>query len=449
VILLHKRGEIRRNKIEAILTVNRRQFIKTSSASALMAGMFTVAFAKGKEDPAVGLPLAPWRKGHYQVHFIHTGAGESTFHIFPDGTTMLLDCGDMDWGEELKHLYVPRLPNASRHAAEWVARYVKRVNPSGDHVDWLHVSHLHRDHMGHARWIAGRDNRLGLDYFLSGFTLAAEQLHFSRAIDRGYPDFSDPVPYVEDHDRMVEHLKNLYTYLGKRDGLVHEKFKLGAVDQICQLKNPVDGFHVRNICVNGRIAMPDGTVVDPLHQSDGTFIKVARSAWVENPLSCGCVFSYGKFRYYSAGDFSQRLEFPDGTEVYPEKFIGKAAGKVNVAKLNHHGHHCMERECVCELAARVWIACVHDQHHVTEDTMSRIADRNIYSGERIICPTVFTAERRAADFDKPWYKDVASPTYCGTHIVLDVPPGGETYSLTFVPAVDESMKVSSVMRFIS
>ena len=39
--------------------------------------------------------------------------------------------------------------------------------------------------------------------------------------------------------------------------------------------------------------------------------------------------------------------------------------------------------------------------------------------------------------------------YCGTHIVLDVPPGGETYSLTFVPAVDESMKVSSVMRFIS
>lgn len=428
--------------------MNRRKFV-TGAASAALLGAYRTAFTAGTEDAVVGKHLAVWQPGRYQVHFIYTGSGESTFHIFPDGTTMLLDCGDMDWGEELKELYVPHLPDASRHAGEWIARYVKRVNPQGDRVDWLQISHLHRDHMGHARWIAGRDNRFGLDYFLSGVTLAAEQLHFAHAIDRGYPDFADPIPYVEDHDRMVEHLRNLYTYLGQRDGLVHEKFNLGATDQIRQLKKPVADFHVRNVCVNGRIALPDGTILDPLHQKDGTFIVCKCSNWIENPLSCGCVYSYGKFKYYSAGDFSQRLVFPDGSETWPEKLIGKATGKVNVAKINHHGHHSMPDECVRDLAARVWVACVLDQHHVTEDTMSRLADRKNYPGERLLCPTIFTAERCAEDKDKPWFKDVAPETYCGTHIVLDVPPGGETYSLSFVPAADESMTVKSVMRFTS
>ena len=430
--------------------MNRREFVRGAAAAA-MAGAFREAFAPGTSDSAAGRRLAAWERGHYQVHFIYTGAGESTFHIFPDGTTMLLDCGDSDWGEEYKHLYVPRLPDTSRHAGEWIARYVRRVNPNGDLVDWMQVSHLHRDHMGHARWIAGRDARLGLDYFLSGFTLAAEQLHFRHAVDRGYPDFSDPVPYVEDHDRMVEHLRNLYTYLGKRDGLVHEKFRLGAVDQIRQLRSPVDGFHVRNICVNGRIAMPDGTVLDPLHKPDGTFITFKKSNWIENAMSCGCVYSYGKFRYYSAGDFSQRLVFPDGSETWPEKLIGKAAGKVNVAKLNHHGcPWTAPREFVRDLAARVWVGCVLDaQYHVHEETIETLADRSVYPGDRIVCPTVYVEERRGKERGKPWFGIVPEETYCGTHIVLDVPPGGETYSLSFVPAVDESMTVRSVMRFVS
>ena len=36
--------------------------------------------------------LKSWKLGEFQIHFIHTGAGESQFLIFPDGTTMLLDC---------------------------------------------------------------------------------------------------------------------------------------------------------------------------------------------------------------------------------------------------------------------------------------------------------------------------------------------------------------------
>ena len=43
-----------------------------------------------------GAQFVGWTKGHFQIHFTYTGASESMFLIFPDGTTMLIDCGDFD-----------------------------------------------------------------------------------------------------------------------------------------------------------------------------------------------------------------------------------------------------------------------------------------------------------------------------------------------------------------
>ena len=37
--------------------------------------------------------LSPWQEGFLDIHHINTGAGDSTFFVFPDGTTMLLDAG--------------------------------------------------------------------------------------------------------------------------------------------------------------------------------------------------------------------------------------------------------------------------------------------------------------------------------------------------------------------
>ena len=48
----------------------------------------------GKNHPLAGKKLPPWKPGEFQVHFIYTGVAESMFWILPDGTTMLLDCGD-------------------------------------------------------------------------------------------------------------------------------------------------------------------------------------------------------------------------------------------------------------------------------------------------------------------------------------------------------------------
>ena len=138
-----------------------------------------------------------WEPGEFQAHFIHTGVAESVFFVFPDSTTMLLDCGDQASITRGKFA-VPALPGPERLAGEWVARYVRRANPNGAEVDWAVVSHFHSDHVGTPSWqkfpwFPDEPDRLeGCPR--CGFALAAETLRFRRATDRGWPDYDDPMP---------------------------------------------------------------------------------------------------------------------------------------------------------------------------------------------------------------------------------------------------------------
>ena len=59
-------------------------------------GDWQKAYARGTKEAGVGQPWHGWKPGQFQVHFIYTGVAESMFIIMPDGTTMLLDCGDHD-----------------------------------------------------------------------------------------------------------------------------------------------------------------------------------------------------------------------------------------------------------------------------------------------------------------------------------------------------------------
>ncbi|TWV96895.1 hypothetical protein [Chitinophaga pinensis] len=40
--------------------------------------------------------LDPWNKGNLDIHFINTGRGDCAFMIMPDGTTMLIDAGELN-----------------------------------------------------------------------------------------------------------------------------------------------------------------------------------------------------------------------------------------------------------------------------------------------------------------------------------------------------------------
>ena len=158
--------------------MDRRTFLETA---ALGTGAFLVTgclgewealFAGGMRDDSVGKALPKWRRGQFQVHFIYTGACESLFLVFPDGTSMLLDCGEMDT-LGLGWRAVPRLPDHSRLAGEWIARYVERVNPHGRDVDYMMLSHYHCDHAGSETTYSFDKAGETLPYALSGFGEAA------------------------------------------------------------------------------------------------------------------------------------------------------------------------------------------------------------------------------------------------------------------------------------
>ena len=418
------------------------------AAASAWAG-FAQAFADGTHDATVGKPWQGWTKGRFQVHFIYTGVAESLFLIFPDGTSMLLDCGDHA-ALTRRHLAVPVKPNPGRLAGEWIARYVKRVNPSSAAVDYMLLSHYHSDHCGTPNWQSRAPGapRQKAGYYRSGFGLAAEQLTFRTAIDRAWPSFDDPIPKIDGPDRELEHMKALYALLQKRDGLRIEKFRLGATDQIVPLRDPsaCTGFSVRNICANGRIAARDGTVRDLY----ADFIARARPRTLnENGMSLGMLIRYGDFRFFTAGDFSDNVPNADKTRTAVENELASVVEKVNVAKVNHHGHFSMPEKLVRALAAQVWVGCTWDTLHMVDPVCARLADRNLYPGDRVICPGVFPQSRREEDAGKAWTKDVAPASFACGHIVLDVPPGGKDYTISYLSADDESMTVKSVMKFSS
>lgn len=390
---------------------------------------------------------AAWRPGHYQAHFIYTGRGESVFHLFPDGTSLLVDCGDSMRFHQTP-AEVPLLPDLSRRAGEWVARYVARVNPKGRDVDYFHLSHYHEDHGGGARYHGARVDAPTGAYWLCGLADAARFLRFGRVVDRAWPTFDDPLDALKtSRDGTPGNVRAVYAHLAA-GGTAVARFRLGARDQFRQLDaaRARPGFEVFNLCANGRFVRRDGSVCD-LYAAR---VKGGAAALNENGMSCGFVVTYGAFRLFSAGDFSDRVRLPGGAERQSEDLLAEAVGPVDVAKMNHHGHHAMFPALVRALRARVWTACVLDQQHVTDDTAGRLADRALYPGARTILPTYMPLRRPATPFGRAFLSDVPQVVRdAPCHLVLDVPPGGETYTLSCLSAADEAMRLKAVFGFFA
>lgn len=394
-----------------------------------------------------GNRLPDWVKGQFQVHFIYTGVCESMFIILPDGTSLLLDCGDQDAlgrGE----LSVPVLPSPERHSGDWIMRYVERVNPRGGEVDYMMLTHYHHDHGGWGEWYDRILEKDGNPYPLSGFSQAAETLHFSKAIDRAWPSYDDPIPLVEGERqwKVQQHMKMLYDWKTRSEGLKMERFQLGATDQIamCHQASEYPDFHIHNITANGRILCKDGSIRDLYKER---IEREGLKTLNENGMSLGMIFQYGDFRFYSCGDFSDNWNLPDGSKFYTEDALAREMAPVHVAKINHHGYKSMTRELVSSLQARVYVSCVWDQLHNLEETMQRIMDPGTYPGERTVCPGIFPKERQAQDQGKPWMDLINPSAFEGGHMVLTVEKGGKEYSMAYVGADNEDMIVRSVMRF--
>ena len=86
---------------------------------------------------------------------------------------------------------------------------------------------------------------------------------------------------------------------------------------------------------------------------------------------------------------------------------------------------------------------------MTADTLERISSRAAYPGPRLIAPGVFSPQRRFEDAGRPFLSDIAPEAFDAGHVVVTVAPGGATYTVAYVTADDESMKVTGAYDFAS
>ena len=149
-----------------------------------------------------------WKPGELDIHFIQTGVGEQTFFIFPDGTTMLLDCGDGYNPNYLK--FIPRRPSEKLLGGEWVSRYVQRL-VSQRTIDYFVLSHWHGDHCGSPSL---RTKTLPDGCKVCGIALFAEDFNIRHYFDHQWPRAGD---YVYDLDKRGMAMVREWTAIHKAD----------------------------------------------------------------------------------------------------------------------------------------------------------------------------------------------------------------------------------------
>jgi beta-lactamase superfamily II metal-dependent hydrolase len=333
----------------------------------------------------IGKSYSGWEEGEMDIHHIYTGRGESTFFVFPDGTTMLIDAGDWDPQDYRKMCEL--LPDSSRRSGEWVARYIKRINPFKDRVDYLMISHFHSDHIGDCTNNAIHTTGRSPDYVLTGIAEVGEYILFNKVIDRGWPDYQYPL-FIQDPDFI--NYQSFIEWKIQNDGLEAEKFMVGNKDQIILMKDKekYEGiFEIQNLVANGRIWTGKGNeTIDYYDLHPGN-----RASWQnENIKSIGIKISYGTFSYYTAGDLSGFLLDEQGNVVDLEEKVAQICGPVDICKANHHAYSdAMTEGFIKNIKASAYIIPVWDYEHIQPVVLERMASRSLYPADRIIFPTRF------------------------------------------------------------
>jgi beta-lactamase superfamily II metal-dependent hydrolase len=398
------------------MNISRRDFLSKSSAAAFMGAVGGCTSFYG-EDCYPG-----WKIGEMDIHFIHTGQSESTFFIFPDGTTMLLDCG---YVKERKAGYaeaLPVSPSAERRSGEWIRRYMEKLIPQRE-IDYLMISHWHSDHVN------------GLPDILESF-------RFKNYYDHQFPNFGK---YSVGIDPESFDFVNKWLPGAQKDGMKVNAFKVGAKNQLCLQHDPRKYyqrvFEIRNLAANGSVWDGKNGVRDlaAIHVK-----KTGKDKIYENLLSSAIRIRYGNFTYFTGGDIEGKLVDADGKEFSYEEEVGKITGKVCACKTNHHACPPSMREgFLRSLQPKLILSSTWSPNQINEVTLERMSSRDIYPGERTIAYGQLPDFKKGAYADKAFMRDIAPEG----HAVIKVVPGGFAYRLYTLTTKDESMRIVGTKDF--
>jgi hypothetical protein len=386
------------------------------------------------------------------LHHINTGRGNCTFCILPDGTTLLIDAGEMQVEPMVDGIQrrTDIVPNDSNAPWEWIVQYVKQVTKHRDpEFDYVWLTHFHSDHLGHVT-----DDSPQADhgaYRLVGLTGVCDHIPFGKLIDRGWPNYDYPLSAsatkVKDRSHGREGFANTErsedNYLAflkwqqQERAAVIERFTPGRTDQFVLAKDDAayPDFQMQNVVCNGEVWTGEGDTTrklfPPVADIDPTQLPN------ENTCSCGSVIQYGDFKYFAGGDITGIVEMgkPDWFDV--ESPVADAIGPVDVAVLNHHGHRDTHNEhYVSTIRPRVWIGHSWSADHPGQGVFNRLTSKYLYPDDRDLFATNMMDANRAV-IGPRLDRDYRSTQ---GHVVVRVEPGGKTYRVIIVDEATHAVK---------
>ncbi|GLU42992.1 ComEC/Rec2 family competence protein [Allomuricauda sp. NBRC 101325] len=406
-------------------------------------GLFIVTILMTSISRGQTQNLPAWQPGFLDIHHINTGRGDATFMVFPDGTTMLVDAGDMSESHPrtTSSRNAKLVPNRSKTAPEWIVDYIDQFLPKKQErrLDYALITHYHDDHFGEIdslRKIASEG------YQLTGIMEVGTLIPIKKLIDRGFDfplDLKDAKVqsqerFVSDAYGMIPTLKEYWKFIGyqsKESGLENEALQVGSNNQIILQRHAKEypEFKVQNIASNGNI----WTGYDDSYYSlfkNGEYPG-------ENPLSNAIRIDYGKFNYYTGGDIAGIDGYGETDINGLESNVAPVVGPVDVATLNHHGNRDSQNPYyVRTIRPRVWIQQNWTVDHPGEEVLRRITSKKLYPGHRDIFSTIMlqgTKDVIGGRLDQ--YKSQNG------HIVVRVYDNGDTYDIYVLNDASEEREI--------
>ncbi len=394
-----------------------------------------------------------WEEGYLDIHHINTGRGDASFMVFPDGTTMLVDMGDMSekHPRTLSPRNTPALPNNSKTPAQWVADYIFQFHPEkrGATIDIALITHYHDDHFGEVD-PSRKEHKKG-GYKLTGITELGSIIPIRKLVDRGYAypinlkdkEIQQEFGLINDPYSMIQTLEEYWKFIEYQkveNQLEYEEFKVGSTNQLGLLKakNRYQDFKVHNLFANGKVASGWG------HGVSESFKKGTYPG--ENNLSIGIRVSYGVFDYYTGADISGIDKYGQVAVNSMESKVASVIGPVDVATLNHHGNRDSQNPYyISTIRPRVWVQQSWSSDHPGEDVLRRLISRELYPGERDLFSTSILEPNKLVIGDRVGrsYKTTSG------HIVIRVYPGGNLYEVFVLNDKDKNRGIVKMYSYQS
>ena len=384
----------------------------------------TITYKAGSaSDVEVGKMFPLWQEGYLDIHMINSARGECSFLILPDGTTLVVDAGEIT--PTTGDYPISQLPSVDIRPTTTYARYIKNYLPEGKSwIDYCHISHFHNDHFGDPG-IKGETNPIG--YRKIGPMALYDQIPFKNVLDRAYPDYvEDSKTAPIDHTWLIEDWKTLIKW-GEENGKIQgARFEVGQ-EQIKLLYNKAkySNFYTMNICGNGYGYYIKSGATTPK--------KNGSKSDSGNPSSCGFYIRYGDFDYVSAGDVTSA---PQNRMAY--YFRDCADGhKLDAIK---GGHHLSGNSYGGQMEAYMFPDVILNQNFYKKQPDVDLLNNKIFP---IIGAEVYTINAHPEALIE--YADTyAKISGYNGHIVLRVAPGGASYYVYMLDATNFEYRVKSI-----